>query len=467
MQRQSMRVQTTVIIIVAFLLSHVAGYIIYTLDRRDALEMTEAIDIAERAAGISRLTRDLPSSWQGEIVQFSDSRAFRVWTSSLPAVEAHDISDDEGDILAYLRSQVPRIADHEMRVSLVDSISDIRRLPPFGTSSRSGAAVIAGDPFNDGPGLAISIRHSDIEWVNFIGAINTPKSLLPELLAINLLSAAVGISLVAFWLVGRVTRPLAEFADTAEGLGRDLSREPMPVQGPREVAVATEALNGMQRRLLRLIQSRTDLLAAISHDLRTPLTQLRLRLELMPVSADRRKVLQTIDDMDSTIGTFLAYARAAHESELASRIDLGALVSSICDDLADCGAPVSCDCSAGLIVRCKRLAIKRAITNLVDNALKYGGQAEVSVAPCSAGVVVRIQDHGPGIPDAEIDMVLKPFYRGKAAPGRARQPGTGLGLSIAQAILEDHGCELRLTNPVQGGLRAEIIMPLAAAAPRA
>ena len=459
MRRQSLRMQTTVIIIMAFLISHVAGYIIYTLDRRDALEMTEAIDVAERAAGISRLTRDLPASWQGEIVQFSDSRAFRVWTSAQSAVETANATEAELDLLSYLRSQVPRIDDHEMRVKLLENNDELGRLPYFDKVGRSGSSATAMDALIAGPRLAISIQHSDAEWVNFLGAINTPKSLLPELLLINLLSAGLVISLVAFWVVGRVTRPLAEFADAAEGLGLNLSRDPISVHGPREVAVAAAALNRMQRQLIRLLQGRTELLATISHDLRTPLTQLRLRLELMPKSNERMKLLQTIDDMDSTIGTFLAFARAAHDSEPVSRIDIGTLVSSICDDLADNGASITYNSAPDIIVSCKRLSIKRAIVNFIDNALKYGDTAHVFVRHSDVGIVISIEDFGPGIPEAEIQMVLKPFFRGKLTQNGARKPGTGLGLSIAQAILEDQGCALRLSNRLEGGLRAEIFLP--------
>jgi signal transduction histidine kinase len=264
--------------------------------------------------------------------------------------------------------------------------------------------------------------------------------------------------LVAVWLARRVASPMARLAEAAEALGRDLLARPLPVSGPREVAVVAAAFNGMQRRLVRLVHGRTQLAAAISHDLRTPLTQIRLRLEMTPASAERDKNLRALDDVDAIIGTFLAYARASHEAEERSRIDLGALVGSVCDDLADGGAAIECDCPTGLVVPCKRLAVKRAVTNLIENALKYGREARVSTRSAREGAVVSVEDRGPGIPPSQLEAVFEPFHRGGAS-GSADGRGVGLGLSIAQAIAEDHGGEVRLSNREEGGLRAELLLP--------
>ncbi len=455
-----MRGETSSIIIVALLLSHIAGYVIYAFDRRDALEMTEAADLAERAAGISRLLRDLPVARRAEVVALSDSRTFRVWSAPQPVLSVQEATDAENEIVTYLRTQVPRIAGHDMRVRFLDP-SEAHAMPPaFDNASRVGSPASSFNEPELSPGIAISIRHSEREWINFLGPLSTPKSLLPELLLANIISALVGIALVAFWLVGRVTRPLRRFADAAEGLGQDLFRPPLAIEGPIEVAVAADAFNRMQRRLVRLIQSRTEMLAAISHDLRTPLTQLRLRLELMPSSQHRQKSLRAIDDMDETIGTFLAYAQASHGREERSRVNLSALIGSICDDLADCGLPVDWDCDSGLVVCVKRLAIKRALNNLIENALKYGNEAHVSAHEIGRAVSIQVTDTGPGIPEDEMSLVLRPFHRGSSAEGGPHRPGSGLGLAIAQAIIEDHGGEMRLSNQVRGGLRVEIILSL-------
>lgn len=457
---QSLRFQTAAIIVAAFFLSHLAGYLIYVFDRKDALEMTEAIDLAERAAGVSRLVRDLPETLKRDIVEYSDSRIFRVWLSSEPGVPDGTESEVEAEILTYLRSQVPRIAKNEMRVRLMAANPGTVVPPPFDSANRAGSPASANDLPATGSGLAISMRHTESEWINFLGTFGTPKSLLPELFLANLVSAIVGIALVAFWLVERVTSPLRRFASAAEELGRDLFRSPLSVDGPREVAVAAMAFNRMQTRLARLIQNRIEFLATISHDLRTPLTQMRLRLEAMPGSRDTDKMLQSIEDMDTTIGSFLSYARAVNDSETRSKIDLGALVNSLCDDLEEVGHDITCDAGPRLILECKRVAIKRALSNILDNALKYGGRARVVAFQRKRTLVVRVDDDGPGIPETDVELALKPFQR-LTQGGKAGKPsGSGLGLSIALAIMEDHGGELSISNRPGGGLRVELLFPV-------
>lgn len=443
--RWSMRAQTSVIIAAAFILSHVVGYLIYSYEREDALEIAGAADITERAADVSRLLEDLPATWQAAVVRLLNSRTFQVWVSDEPEFEMDEPSGAEADLLDYLRLQVPRALEQDARVSLLEPAPDRSTL--FGRISPQ-----------DAPSVAISIRHGEKNWLNVLGAISTPDSFIPGLLLANIASAAVGLALVAFWLVSRVTAPLVRLSEAADALGRNLQSPPLDVSGPREVAVAALAFNRMQARLVHLIKNRTEFLAAISHDLRTPLTQVRLRTEMMPNSMERQKNLKAFDEMEAIIGTFLAYARAAHETERVEKSDIGALVDSVCDDLSDCGAAIECESEPNLVISCKRMAIKRAVVNVIENALKYGGHVRVATKRSGAGVVVTIDDNGPGIPPSELEAVFAPFYRGEKS--RTAETGSvGLGLSIAQAIVEDHGGTLRLSNRPKGGLCAEIILP--------
>lgn len=456
---RSLRVQTAAIVVLSLLLSHAAGLLIYTLERRGALEMTEAIDRAERAADASRVLSEMQADRRHRAVRLLDARVLRTWVSAEPAVAAVEPTKAEADVGAYLRTQLPDVPEGSMRIRFVGRGGDRVVPPPLDPASRAGAPALAADVPDDAPGVAISIRLDDGEWINFLGPIDRSRSLPRGLFYANLASAAVGIALVAFWLVSRVTSPLARLAAAAESLGGNLHSPPLAVSGPAEVAVAAAAFNRMQARLVRLVRGRTEFLAAISHDLRTPLTQVRLRLEMMPPSPERDRNLRALDDLSEIVGTFLTYARASQGAEEVSRIDLGALVGSLCDDLADSGAAIDCDCPPGLVVRCKRLAIKRAVTNLIENALKHGHEARVRTARVDGRAAVSVEDRGPGIPEAQIDAVLAPFYRG----GRSRSPdseGVGLGLSIAQVIAEDHGGELRLGNRREGGLRAELVLPL-------
>ncbi|MDQ1900238.1 ATP-binding protein [Paracoccus sp. WLY502] len=455
----SMRFRTAAIIVASFILSHAAGLLFYALDRRDTLAVTEAVDRAERAADISRLLHEVPADWHDSIISFSDSRNLRVWLSDKPAVVVPEPTRTERDIAAYLRTQVPRIAEGDLRVRFIEAEEYPITPPPFDPSGRAGSPAYARNDPDKGSALTISMRHDDRQWINFIGLLGPQRVSLPSLFLANIISSAIAIALVAFWLVRRVTQPLARLSEASERLGRNLFSAPLPVSGPSEVVLAATAFNKMQRRLIRLIRGRTEFLAAISHDLRTPVTQIRLRTEMMPASPERDKNLRALDDIDAIIGTFLHYARTTDDAEVKSRIDLGALVASICDDLSDSGAMIDCDCASGVILSCKRVGIKRAVTNLIENALKYGQKARVSIQATPHAVIISVEDRGPGIPASELEGVFLPFNRGDKARS-AGSGGIGLGLSIAQAIAEDHGGEVRLSNRSQGGLCAQLVLPL-------
>jgi signal transduction histidine kinase len=214
----------------------------------------------------------------------------------------------------------------------------------------------------------------------------------------------------------------------------------------------------MQARLRNLIENRTRLLAAISHDLRTPLTLLRLRTETVENKEERDKMLSTIGEMDSLIGTTLQFARDDSASEPRTEVDLAALVHSVVDDMTDAGLPVRMHAAAPILYRCQPVAITRAVRNLLDNAVKYGkaGSAGIHVSP--QAVEIDIDDDGPGIPEPELVRVLEPFYR--LDESRSRETGgVGLGLAITQSIVQSHGGKLRLCNRPAAGLRASIVLP--------
>jgi signal transduction histidine kinase len=222
---------------------------------------------------------------------------------------------------------------------------------------------------------------------------------------------------------------------------------------------AARAFNRMQERLRRLIESRTQMLAALSHDLRTPLTLLRLRTEEVADADERDKMLATIGEMDEMIGTTLAFARDEVHAEPRRKVDIAALLASVVDDMADAGLPVTMTPAAPLIHDCQPGALKRALTNLLDNAVKYGKRAQAAIATVGNAIEIAIDDDGPGIPEAELARVFQPFYR--VEDSRSRDTGgTGLGLAIAQSIVQAHGGELTLANRTGGGLRACIRLPV-------
>jgi signal transduction histidine kinase len=264
---------------------------------------------------------------------------------------------------------------------------------------------------------------------------------------------------VSVWAVRRVTKPLASLAIAAQRLGQDVSAPPMPEVGTVETRQAARAFNDMQMRLRNLIDNRTRLLAAISHDLRTPLTLLRLRAETVENAQERDKMLSTIAEMDAMIGATLQLARDQSTGEPRRPTDLAALLQSVVDDMRDAGFPVCLKPAEPVIHLCQPAALKRAIRNLLDNAVKYGKSGTVAMRRASLAIEIDIDDEGPGIPQEELTRVLEPFYR--LDESRSRETGgVGLGLAIAQSIVQTHGGSLTLSNRPEGGLRVRLSRPL-------
>lgn len=297
------------------------------------------------------------------------------------------------------------------------------------------------------------------------GAVATFQQVLPEeviawpvRLLLILSTLLVSVAVLAAWAVRALTRPLAVLADAAAELGRNIHRPPLVEHGPLEVRRAAQAFNTMQDRLIRYIQDRDRILAAISHDLKTPITRLRLRAEMLDDSPLREKFQADLDDMQHMAQASLDFLRGGEDSEPMAPIDLNALLESLQEDAEDIEREVLIEGVADQPLRCRPLALKRCLTNLVDNALKYGRDATIAVMDSSTRLILAIRDHGPGIPETELQRVFEPFYR--LENSRSRDTGgTGLGLSIARNIARAHGGELTLRNLPQGGLEALLELP--------
>ena len=267
---------------------------------------------------------------------------------------------------------------------------------------------------------------------------------------------------VLAWMVARMaTRPLQQLADAADTLDPANATEPLPEQqGSNEVRSAVRAFNRMQQRIQDDLRERTSMLAAITHDLQTPLTRLRLRLEKVQDEELRDKLIRDMNAMQQMLQEGLEFARSRDAGEPPQRLDLDSLLASLCDDAKEGGQPVQYTerCSAEVMAR--PIALRRALTNLVDNAVKYGGNAEVALACEARRCRIRISDNGPGIPPDKMEAVFTPFNR--LEHSRSRETGgTGLGLSIARNIIERHGGQLQFSNRPGGGLEAQVVLPLA------
>lgn len=266
--------------------------------------------------------------------------------------------------------------------------------------------------------------------------------------------------IILVWLVVRMTvRPLTQLAGAARGLGEDLKRPPLPEDGPTEVREAAQAFNAMQQRIRGGIEERERFLAAVSHDLKTPVTRLRLRSELLEDSGLRERFVRDLDEMQGMLGSALDFLHGKAADEAVKPLDLTALVESMVDDYADVGQAVSLHAPESLRIAGRPQALRRAIGNLVDNALKYGGQAAIEITPADDALCIAVEDDGPGLPEAELERVFEPFYRLESSRSR-ETGGVGLGLAIVRQIVRGHGGDVVLENRASGGLRAVLRLPL-------
>lgn len=268
----------------------------------------------------------------------------------------------------------------------------------------------------------------------------------------------VGVAVLSVWAVLRLTAPIRTFAQAAERLGRNVDAPPLPEDGPREIRLASRTFNEMQWRLRRFVDDRTRMLAAISHDLRTPITRLRLRAEFLEDPEQQAKMMADLDEMEAMISATLAFAKDDTAHTPHEVVNLAALIESICDDCADIGRDVVYTGPDRMPCDCSPLALRRALTNLVENAVKYGGRARVSLHADAERVVIDVDDDGPGVPENELERVFEPFYRLEASRSR-ESGGAGLGLAIARSAIRTHGGDLTLGNRTGSGLRAEVTPP--------
>jgi len=329
-------------------------------------------------------------------------------------------------------------------------------------------ALHGGVPTLDEALFNISIKTPDMEdsWFNARVLLNLgePEGEYAPFYWLTALSIIIGG--VAWWGVHKATRPLSVFASAAERLGVDVNAEPLPEAGPSEVRRATNAFNTMQTRIKRFIQDRTQMLAAISHDLRTPITRLRLRAEFVEDEQQRRKMLMDLDEMEAMIGATLTFARDDAANETVESVDVAAIIAALCGDQQAAGWPVTYSGPDSFSLIARPLALKRAIYNFADNAIKYGRVARVSLVPGRDELTIFIDDDGPGIPISEKERVFAPFIRLETSRSR-ETGGAGLGLTIARNAIRSMGGDVALINRPEGGLRVRVTLPIAQEEPLA
>lgn len=462
--------QTLLILLIGLVVSHLIGAWIYAGAREQAVRAIGGYAAAQRVANLSRLVDEAPADWRPRLVQELSDPTFRVALSrQQPDQFPADADSRAKAIEDYVRQQLSEGAGRDVRAAVIEPAGGAAYGPPFNNrpslgpmgdmGGMGGMHAMMGPGFGVWRGLQVAVKLSDGQWLSF--ATNLPQAPPAASWQFILSMGLMGVIVLAVsvWAVRRVTAPLGLLAGAADRLGRDVAAEPLAVAGTIEMQSAARAFNRMQDRLRRLIESRTQMLAALSHDLRTPLTLLRLRTEEFADAGERDKMLATIGEMNEMIESMLTFARDEVRAEPRRKADITALIASVVDDMADAGLTVSMTAAPPLILDCQPGALKRAVTNLLDNAVKYGECARVTIDSTPAAIEINIDDDGPGIPEEELPRVFQPFYR--VEDSRSRDTGgTGLGLAIAQSIVQAHGGALSLLNRPGGGLRASMRLPI-------
>jgi signal transduction histidine kinase len=270
--------------------------------------------------------------------------------------------------------------------------------------------------------------------------------------------SAIVMAPVAYVFARRLSTPIKRFAEAAERLGRDPRAEPLALTGPSEIGIAVRAFNDMQERLRRYVEDRTAMVGAIAHDLRTPLTRLRFRIEGLP-DDQKAKMSADIDQMEAMISAALTFVRDASRPGERTPLELSSLLESLCDEMAETGASTEVESSEKVVLEGDPMALRRLFSNLLDNAVKFGGRARTRVFRDASNAFVEIEDDGPGIPPSDREKVFEPFYRRE--PSRSRQTGgIGLGLAVVRSIARGHGGDVDLINRAGGGLTARVQLPL-------
>jgi signal transduction histidine kinase len=275
----------------------------------------------------------------------------------------------------------------------------------------------------------------------------------------TLLFVVVSLTLLGLWAARALTAPLSAFAKAAESFSLNGAAAPLPERGPEEIRFLARALNRMRERITVLIDDRTRMLAAISHDLRTPITRLRLRSEFIEDELHRGQMLHDLDQMRSMLESVLSFLRNDRRLESMTLVDIASTLQLVTDQFADMGCKVGYDGPEHAMAMARPDDLHRAITNLVENAVKFGGATTLRLKMSPHAATIEVEDDGPGISDARKQVMLEPFVRGDDARNMDEASGFGLGLSIARAIVEAHGGELTLNDRMPHGLLVRIKLP--------
>lgn len=461
---QTLPAWVLLVVIASLLVSQVATLYIVARDRAAASDIVDYYRLNDRAFAVVQLLYAATPADRKRMASGVASTSYALTVSDVPVVASSIAQDDQlAELEDILVSRLSRFGVTEARVRR-DAATESEKPPrrrgtDIGEVEKDLLALSAGFAHSDK--LTASIQFSDGQWLNFTEPIIPPGPVLsPESLPLYGIMAAL-VVVMSVWSIRRLTAPYRIMETAVKRISKDLKSSPISEAGSREIRTAARAINVMQSRLREYVEDREQLAAALAHDLRTPLTRMRLRLALLRKSKLRDDLAKDVGDIEDIARSVVDFATFEVTDEKSERIDFVSLVESVADGFPEVTLDDAELPSRELICIARPIALRRCVTNLVQNAVTYGHKAQLSLQHSTTQVALVIHDEGPGIPQAKLDAVFSPFIR--LEKSRSRETGgLGLGLTIARNIARAAGGEIYLSNHPEGGLRTELRLPLAA-----
>ena len=438
------------LLLIGLAVAQLVSFWLFSGERSTVVAQTRGQVLVERLAdAVRRLEADAPGQRAASLAALQNGE-LRAALIAPEQVAAHPA---RGLLSAALADQLG--TEREVRSSGGPGMGG-------GNGMRAGGGRHDNPPGRPASPRQLDVRLADGQWVRFTVERDSEAPGLPRdfYLRLALALGIVGAALV--FAVRQATRPLHDLAQAAEHFGQNLDAPPLPEHGASETRQAARAFNRMQERIRRLIDERARALAAVSHDLRTPLTRLRLRTELVDDERLREQMAADLDAMAAMLDASLDYLRGLQDSEPARPIDVNALLQTLVEDNAVQGRELGLAGEADKPYPGRLAALQRAVQNLIDNAFKYGRDVRLTVSDSDETLRLAVEDNGPGVPPAELERLGTPYYRPDAAR-RSATGGVGLGLSIARDVAALHGGTLELANRPGGGFSATLRLPRMAA----
>lgn len=453
------------VMLIVLVTAQFLGFAIHMHERSQLLMESSGMQSAQRIADIVKLLESLEPPERARVAGVLSAPPMAIKLAQRPLAPIEQDADRKARAVLFGAFLRRALGDAwPVDVAVADSVAGpgpMRGMPGVPMGPGAGRMGLRpGMPYFAQPALSFvaQVRLHDGTLVTFDSRPAVQSESWPYRLLASLAVLLAGVVAVSLLAVRWATRPLNSLADAAEELGRNIDRPPLAETGPVEVTRAARAFNTMQSRLARYIGDRTRILAAMSHDLKTPITRLRLRADLLDDASLRAKFTADLAEMETMVGAALDFLRGLESAEPVKPIDVNALLESLQADWSESGSKVAFESGPIEPFPGRPQALKRCLSNVLENAIKYGGSATVNVDDGEERLEIRIRDEGPGISEPELERVFEPYYRLEGSRSR-ETGGTGLGLTIARSIARSHGGELALRNRPEGGLEAILTLP--------